>query len=391
LTTARELARRGLNVVVLEANRAGWGASGRNAGFVLSGFAVGMPSIAERTGLTDAQAMCRHSIEGVDYVRHSITELCPDAMLGIGEICATRIANDTSLREHVAQMADEFSYPLDYLDTGAVRQRLRTNRYHAGISDPTGFHINPLRYVMALATAAEQAGAVIYEGSPARSIDHQPDSFTITTPQGTVRARHIVLATSAYGRKLYRPFAGTLVPVATYIAATQAMDDETCRSAICTDAAISDTRRAGDYYRVVPGRRILWGGRITTRTAEPARLAEVMRHDMTDVYPQLAHVAMHHAWSGLMAYFRHAMPVIGQLQPGTWSATGFGGHGLNTTAMAGNLIARAIADGDDAYRRFHHFGPDWAGGPFAPLAAQAKYWFMQWRDKRDERTATNQP
>ena len=129
---------------------------------------------------------------------------------------------------------------------------------------------------------------------------------------------------------------------------------------------------------------MLWGGNITTRITEPGRLAEQMKRDMVATFPQLGNPRIDYSWAGLMAYALHKMPLIGRDAEGLWYATAFGGHGMNTTAMAGQLLAAAIAQGDDEYRRFAPFGPMWAGGQLGRLGVQASYWWMQLRDRTDE-------
>jgi glycine/D-amino acid oxidase-like deaminating enzyme len=179
---------------------------------------------------------------------------------------------------------------------------------------------------------------------------------------------------------VHKPSGRAVLPVATYIAVTKPL----VQNAIVTRAAIADTRRAGDYYRVVDEGRILWGGRITTQVSPPTRLAERMKGDMIATYPALGNPRIDYAWSGVMGYALHKMPLIGRDQEGQWFATAFGGHGLNTTAMAGLILASAIADGDDSYRRFISFAPKWAYGQLGRLGVQGSYWLMQLRDKRDE-------
>ena len=129
---------------------------------------------------------------------------------------------------------------------------------------------------------------------------------------------------------------------------------------------------------------MLWGGAITTRVSEPARLAARMSQDIVSVFPSLGSPKIDYAWAGLMGYARHFMPLIGTDGQGQWWATAFGGHGLNTTAMGGILMARAIAARDDEYKRFAPFGPQWAGGPFGRIGVQAGYWTMQLKDRLDE-------
>ena len=147
---------------------------------------------------------------------------------------------------------------------------------------------------------------------------------------------------------------------------------------------MSDTRRASNYYRLIDAARILWGGQITTQVSEPTQLAESMKRDMLSTFPQLGNPRIDYSWAGLMGYALHKMPLIGRDTQGQWFATAFGGHGMNTTAMAGQLIARAIAGADDEYRRFAAFAPVWAGGQLGRLGVQTSYWWMQLRDRLDE-------
>jgi hypothetical protein len=179
----------------------------------------------------------------------------------------------------------------------------------------------------------------------------------------------------------------SILPISTYVLLTEPAPEQIA-GAVRTPMAISDNRRAGDYYRLVDdGARLLWGGRITTRTTEPRRLAAMMRKTMVSTYPQLEGVRVETAWSGLMAYARHLMPLIGQLQPGVWYAFGFGGRGMNTTAIGGRVIAEGILGRSDRYRLFEPFGLAWNGGPFGIAAAQLTYWTYQAMDLAKERRA----
>jgi gamma-glutamylputrescine oxidase len=204
--------------------------------------------------------------------------------------------------------------------------------------------------------------------------------FVVSTAKANVTCQHVVHCVSALDRALHRETGRAMLPVATYVAVTEPLQQQ----AIRTREAISDTRRAGDYYRLLPDDRILWGGRITTRTVPPQQLAAEMRGDMLSVYPQLGQPRMDYAWDGIMGYALHKMPLIGRSADGQWYATAFGGHGLNTTAMGGLVIARAIAGIDDSYRRFEPFAPRYAFGPLGRVGVQASYWWMQARDRWDE-------
>jgi gamma-glutamylputrescine oxidase len=231
-----------------------------------------------------------------------------------------------------------------------------------------------------LAGKARAAGAQIFENSAVQSVEKTGAEYLVKSTGGEVRARHVVHCVSSTGRNVHRPSGRAVLPVATYIAVTEPLE----QSSINTTSAVADTRRAGDYYRMISDGRILWGGRITTRVSPPARLAERMKGDMLSTYPELGNPRMEYAWAGLMGYAIHKMPLIGRDAEGQWFATAFGGHGLNTTAMAGLILARAIADGDDAYRQFVPFAPQWAFGQLGRLGVQGSYWLMQLRDRWDE-------
>ncbi|MCA3554634.1 FAD-binding oxidoreductase [Aestuariivirga sp.] len=381
LTAALELARRGTSVVLLEARRIAWGASGRNGGFVSNGFAEGMGNVARRVGLPAAQALYRLSCEGTEFVRREIAGTDPSVKMGDGWQGCIRYSSAAAKQAAVAEMTRDYGQPMEFLDVAETRARVNTRRYFQSSYDPTAFHMHPLRYALMIAGSAAAAGARIYENSPALSVEKQGAAWSVRTAQGEVRAANVVYCVSSLDRTLHRPTGRAVLPVATYVAVTEPLRQDVIR----TRSAISDTRRAGNYYRLIDGGRLLWGGAITTRVSEPARLAERMKGDMVSVFPELGNPRIDYAWAGLMGYARHFMPLISCDGQGQWWATAFGGHGMNTTAMGGILMARAISAGDDEYRRFGAYAPEWAGGPFGRMGVQAGYWYMQLKDLIDER------
>lgn len=385
ITTARELQKRGRIVVLLEAKQLAWGASGRNGGFVGNGFAAGIAEVAARVGLQNAQALYRLSAHGTEYIRREIQRLDASIKMGDGWITAQRVDDPAAARRYAAMMLRDFNEGLDVLSTEQTRAVLVSERYFQSLRNPRSFLIHPLRYARALADDAQHCGVKIHENTPALSVRKQRASFIVRTAHGEIHARHVVHCVASLDRRIHPPTGRAVLPVATYVAVTEPLNQD----AIRTRSGIGDMRRAGDYYRLIPDNRILWGGRITTRVSTPFRLARMLKRDMLSVYPQLGDPKIDYAWSGLMAYALHKMPLIGRAPDGQWFATAFGGHGLNTTAMAGLLLARAIADRDDEYRRFAAFAPQWAGGPFGRIGVQASYWWMQARDRRDEK-ATHQ-
>lgn len=384
LTTARELARRGWSVAVLEAERVAWNASGRNVGFVAPGFAERLDRIIERVGFARTKALWVLSAGGVDYVRSTIRETqMPGVSPVDGWLSVQRVDDPKRLYAQASLIGDKLGTEVDAWSTEQVREALKTQVYFQGLHLPGGFHIHALNYALGLAAAAEEAGAKIFEETPALDIDPTGVRKRVTTPRGKVRAGHVVLAGSAHLSPLFPMVSGAVLPVATYVATTAPLGARLL-DAVTFSGAILDTRRAGDYYRIVDGDRLMWGGRITSRLSAPRRLAQLMRRDILNVYPQLGEVEITHAWTGVMGYAVHKMPQIGEVSPGLWVATAFGGHGLNTSAMAGELIARAIAEGDQRWRLFSTYDLVYAGGAIGRAAAQALYWSMQLRDAIEE-------
>ncbi|EPE96830.1 NAD(P)/FAD-dependent oxidoreductase [Rhizobium grahamii] len=388
LTTALQLARAGVSVALLEAESIGFGASGRNGGFVSPGFATGGGAIARTVGKDAAHKIHRLSIEGVEFVRNTIRDLdISDAQPQPGIMSVLRYDGGDGLKRHADQMRREYGYELEYLGTDAVRSRLHSKRYFQALRDPNAFHMHPLNYLRALAREIERLGGRVYENSAATTCELDGVEKRVVTTGGKVNSRRVVFTTGGYTGPLVARLRRSYLPIATYVMLTEEAPD-LISEAISTRDAIGDNRRAGDYYRLVEdGKRILWGGRITTRAASPAALARELRREMTSTYPQLKELRTELAWSGLMSYARHLMPQIGQMQPDVWHCTAFGGHGLNTTAIGGKLIAEALLGQSDRYKLFEPFGLAWAGGIAGLATAQLTYWKLQAQDWWRERAA----
>ena len=384
LTIALELARTGHSVAVLEGRRIGWGASGRNGGFCAPGYATGYDSIVRQAGAETARELLDLSREGVDYVADNLAAFgTPVDPARRGLISARRIPSRAKLDQYRDRMA-ALGFDLRVLGIEETRALLKSPAYFESILESSTFAIQPLDYALAMAREIERLGGQVFENTPALSTGRFGASHMIATPRGKVSAHHMVICTGGYTGRLVPELRRAMLPIATYAMASEPNED-LLDGAIATPMCIADDRRAGDYYRRTTDGRLIWGGRITARTRDPADLAALLRKDMIEVYPQLAKLKIESAWSGLMAYARHYMPQVGRLDEGLWYCTAFGGHGLNTTAAAGCLIAAAIAEGDDRYRLFAPFGLAWNGGPLGPAAAQLTYWKMQLQDWWAER------
>lgn len=388
LTTALQLARGGQNVVVLEARSIGFGASGRNGGFVSAGYATGIEEIERMSDAKSADQLYRMSIEGVDFVRDTIARLgisSADPVQGITSVM--RYDDADRLKSHASNAEQKFGQKLDYLNTASLRQSLKSPRYFHGVRDRQAFHIHPLNYLRGIADEIERLGGLIFEGSSATATDLAPYKKQVRTKNGVVTATTVVFATGGYTGRVNPRLRRAVLPIATYVMVSEEAPD-LIASAITTRDGIGDNRRAGDYYRLVAGgKRLLWGGRITTRAASTSGLVQELRREMTSTYPQLRALKTELAWSGLMAYARHLMPQIGEMQPGVWHCTAFGGHGLNTTAIGGKVVAEAILGQSDRHLVFSPFGLSWAGGMAGLAVAQLTYWKLQAEDWWRERAA----
>ena len=377
LTVAREIAMRGWQVAVLEGERVAWAASGRNTGFVLPGVHEDVDTMVERIGLDHAKQLYALSKQGVDYVRRAIAQT---GMPGVdpvpGWLHVSKTDGDDKVRANVERLrwigAECEAWP-----TERVREVLPNPRYFGAVHYPNAFHIHPLNYALGLAADAESAGARIFENTPAVEIDPTGVRKRIATPDARVRASHVVLACNVHLGDLMPELAATLLPITTYVMVTEPIPN--LSEVIRYRGAVSDTDRADNHYRIVGGgdpeqQRLQWSGRVRLWQAEPRTVARGLVADIRRAFPALGKIEIASLWGGTLGRAIHRMPQIGMIEPGLWVASGFGGHGLNTTAMAGELIARGIVDNDETWRLFAPYELVWAGGRLGRVLAQGLYW-----------------
>lgn len=373
LTAAREIARRGWSVAVLESRRVGWAASGRNTGFVLPGFGEDLARIVERIGLDHAKQLWMLSEAGLDYVRRTIAETqMPGVEPVDGWLNVSKIDDQAGVFSFVERLrwlgANVEAWP-----TERVRDVLPSRHYFQAAHYPGAFHIHPLNYTRGLARAAEVAGARIFENTEAVEIDPAGVRKRISANGARVRAPHVVLAGNLHVGSLVPRLAATLVPLTTYVIVTEPLGDK-LHEVVRTHAAVSDTKRVDNHYRIVDGDRLMWCGRMTTWESDPRWWVNGLARDIRRVFPALGEVKIANAWRGSIGLSIHRMPQIGEVQRGLWVTSGFGAHGLNTTAMAGELVARGIVENDQTWRAFAPYELVWAGGVLGRAAMQGLYW-----------------
>jgi gamma-glutamylputrescine oxidase len=386
LSTALGLAERGVrDVAVVEANQVGYGASGRNGGFVFGGYSLDCADLLKILGPSKARELYALTTDAVDLMRARIQRYAIQCdITDAGVILANWFDEPARLDSQRRLMRESFGVEWETLSTAELATRLKTTRYRGGLYERNAFHFHPLKYVLGVAEAAARAGARIYEKSPVVRLRKQGGGFVVETAQGSIDAQHVVMAGGGYARNVYRRVERAVLPIATYVMATEPLGARLSDAIDCR-SAVYDTRFAFDYYRPLPDTRILWGGRISILDREPEAIARLLRRDLLKVYPQLHDVHIEHAWGGLMSYARHKMPQIGQSADGVWYAVGFGGHGMAPTTVSGELLAAAISGERGVPEAFATFGLTPTFGAFGLAAAQLTYTAMQTRDALADR------
>jgi gamma-glutamylputrescine oxidase len=381
LNTALGLAERGVSdVVLLEREQIGFGASGRNGGFVFAGYSLGEQSLLDQLGEARAQALFKLTTEAVQRIRQRVADYAiPCDAVDQGVIWANWFRDPAVLRERQQLLAEHYGVQWQWLPETELRERVRSERYHDGLYERDALHLHPLNYAIGLAAAAAGQGVRIHENSGVRSLTREGLQWRVRTTQGELLADQVVLACGGYLAGLQKPIDRAILPIATYVMVTEPLGHR-MDGCLHTRAAVYDSRFAFDYYRALPDTRLLWGGRISIRNRSPQAVQRLLTKDLLRVFPQLHGVKIDYAWSGLMSYARHQMPQIGGGDNGLWWAQAFGGHGLAPTCAAGELLAAAIAAGDDRWKQFADYGLSSTHRPFGYLGAQTTYWWQQGRD-----------
>jgi glycine/D-amino acid oxidase-like deaminating enzyme len=385
LATAISLMERGQsNVVLIEADAIGFGASGRNGGFVFGGFSLSERSLVDTVGASDARKLYQLTLDAVMQIRRRIGQYgieCDAREEGV--YLANWFGDQRILDDQQRFMADVIGVEWQRIGRAELSDRLLTARYSGALFEPGAFHFHPLKYARGLARALAGSGVRVHEGTRATRICSDGTGWRVTTARGEVRAREVVLCCGGYLERLSPKLAGAMLPIATYVMVTEPLGAR-LQTALRTGAAVYDTRFAFDYYRPLPDTRLLWGGRIAVRERGAGDVARLLYRDMLRVYPQLAGVKVDYAWSGMMSYGRHKMPQLGRLPDGQWYAMGFGGHGVGPTTLAGEVLAAALSGDGADLARFAPWKLPSTGGPAGLFAAQLTYWYYQLRDRLRE-------
>jgi glycine/D-amino acid oxidase-like deaminating enzyme len=367
LTVALEAARLGASVAVLEGRHVGWNASGHQLGTVMPGYGLPISDLIARIGFEDTRELWSLSKEGAEYVRANATEeLMPGIALSEGALEVSNVEAGDQLIARLQMLGEDFETEVEGWQVDRVRAELKTDRYFHGVYYPKAFQVDGGKYVHGLAALARRAGARIFEDTPVVSIDPSGIRKRIVTPSARLRASHIVLAGNIHLGAPLRRLSETLLPVWRYAALTAPLGARLA-DAITFRGSVTDTDGI-DHFRIVDGDRLMWASPETTWAARPERFAPAIARRIRTIFPQLGRVEISETWGGAVGQTVHGMPQIGQLRRGLWVTSGFGRQGLNTSAMAGQLIARSILWGDERWRLFSPFELVWAGGPTGRVA-----------------------
>lgn len=359
LSVALEAALLGADVVVLEGRHVGWNASGHQFGAVMPGYGLALADLIVRVGLDDARKLWALSQQGAEAVRARAAGMSGLAITE-GALDVSHVDAGDRLIARLQLLSEDFDTAVEGWQVERVRDTLKTRRYFHGVHYPTAFQIDGRRYLMELAALAKQAGVRIFEDTPAVSLDAGGVRKRIGTPQASLRAGHVVLAGNVHLGAPMPRLSDTLLPIWRYAGITAPLG-ERLSEAVGFAGAVSDSDGV-DQFRIVQGDRLMWSSPETTWAAKPERFARAIARRIRTVFPQLGKVAVTETFGGAMGQTVHGMPQIGQMRQGLWVASGFGHQGLNTSAMAGQLIARGMMQRDDRTKLFAPFELVWAGG-----------------------------
>ncbi|MEM9343664.1 MAG: FAD-binding oxidoreductase [Pseudomonadota bacterium] len=374
LCAALELRKRGLSVIVLEAHRAGFGASGRNGGQVGSGYNKDMAWIEKRLGENAARALWDMTEAAKDQVRRFAAEHAPDARFTTGVAHAGFTdAERREFAEEVEFTATRYGYTqAEALDRAAIQALVKSDRYAGGVIDRGAGHIHPLRYALGLARAAEAAGVRICEMTEATAVE----DGRVTTPTGMVRADHIILEGNGYLPNLNGKVAARVMPINSFIAATEPLDDP--RAVLAEDIAVADTRFVVNYYRMSEDNRFLFGGREAYTLGFPTNINPPLYRRMIKLFPQLEGVKIDYTWGGSLGITWTRLPMVARVGKTILTASGFSGHGVALSGFTGTVMAEAIAGQAGRFDILSQLPlRDFPGGAAfrAPLLTLAMTWY----------------
>src|SRR6056297_1968914 len=352
LSAALHLAEAGRDVVLLEAQRAGFGASGRNGGQLGSGQRMEQTALERLVGQEDASKLWDLAEDAKTLVKSLVARHGIDCHLKPGVAHACFSDRETAAEHGYADhLAEHYGYDqLEKLDADAMQALCPSPAYTGGTLDMGAGHLHPLAYALGLARAAQAAGVRIFEGSAVHHITRGTPA-RVATDAGAVRADHVILACNGYLGGLDRKVAARVMPINNFIAATEPLGDESAR-VLARDIAVADSKFVVNYFRLSRDRRLLFGGGETYGYRFPSDIAGLVRKPMVKIFPHLRDVPIDYAWGGTLAITMTRLPHLARIGPNVLSASGYSGHGVGTATHAGLLTAQAVRGESAGFETF---------------------------------------
>ncbi|MDX1498324.1 MAG: FAD-binding oxidoreductase [Woeseiaceae bacterium] len=342
IAAALTLAERGYSVAIVEANRVGWGASGRNGGQVISGMS-GLAKLAKRHGAGIADMLWDLRWRGTAIIRDRVEKYGIDCDLKDGYVEVATKPRQLALIEQAAEARARRDWPFRYetWDREETRAMLGTDAFHGAFACFRDGHLHPLNLCIGEAQAAERLGARIFEQSPVVRIEHGPRAKVVTAT-GHVSADAVVLAGNAYSRLEPRHLANLVFPAGSYIIATEPLPEEVVARINPQDVAVCDLNHVVDYFRLSADRRLLYGGACNYSGRDPADITRYIRPRMLGVYPGLADKRIEFEWGGRIGIVLNRVPAVGRIDDNIWYCQGYSGHGVAPTHLMGEILADAV-------------------------------------------------
>lgn len=384
LSTAYHLAKRGYDVVVLEAQRVGFGASGRNGGQVATGQRRDQEDLETMVGDAHARQLWEIGCQAVDLVRDlcATDEVRTDFHPGIVHT-VHRKSDHAHSGAYVAHMQDKYGYDkISLLEADACRDIVNSPAYHGGTLDMGSGHVNPLELVLGLARLAVKSGARIFEGSKVEGIDEGDPAF-VRTAHARVKARYVVLGCNGYIGTMQKHVAARVMPINNFIVSTKPMTPEAQEQIIRNNYAVADSKFVVNYFRFSDDHRLLFGGTETYRYKFPKDIAGAVRKPLTEIFPQLENVEIDHAWGGTLGITMNRMPHYERIGGNVLTMSGFSGSGVALGTLSGQIAADAIAGQAERFDVMAKVPTyPFPGGPAlrSPLLVLAMLWYSL-RDK----------
>lgn len=373
VATALTLAERGYRVVLLEANRIGWGASGRNGGQVINGIS-GLGKVARAQGKGAEDLLWDLGWRGNAIIRERIEryDIACDFKEGFVET-ALKPRQIADLEEY-AEERERRNWPhrFELWSKEETQENLGTEAYIGGFACFRDGHIHPLNLCIGEARAAAGLGVQIHEQSPVTEIVHG-DRPVVRTASGEVRASAVVLAGNAYSRLEPKHLSNLVFPAGSYIIATEPLDEDTVARINPLDVAVCDVNNVVDYYRLSADKRLLYGGACNYSGREPKNIESYIRPRMERVYPELARKRVDFQWGGMIGIVLNRVPAVGRINGNVYYCQGYSGHGVSATHIMGEVVADAVGgtlETFDMFAGIKHFripGSQWLGNQIIAL------------------------